>query len=186
MCAHTRVSVAHFPLELSKTGFEKQNTRRAVSIVHVLGIGQAPGDSQLLAASVCASHAQFWLESAMCLFYFLFFVIILLSIVVGNFTLALTDLAEAAQAIVPAPTKRRGRAGRGASAGPPPAGVFGSSRLPPTAVRALTGGRGCKEGAADPQCLSFWRRGRGGRLLGREPAPCELRRQPCVYVSTSV
>lgn len=79
VCAHTRVSVDNFPLELNKMGLEKQNTRRAVSIVHVLGIGQAPRDSQLLAASVCSSHTQFWLESAMCLFYFLYFVIILLS-----------------------------------------------------------------------------------------------------------
>lgn len=60
-------------------GLEEIHTGQAVFIELVLGIGQVPRDSQLLAA--CVSFTRFWLESAMCLlnlFLFFFFVIILL------------------------------------------------------------------------------------------------------------
>lgn len=57
MCVGVCVCVDNFPLELNNMGLEKKkNTRQAVSIVRVLGIGQAPRDWRLLAASVLFTH----------------------------------------------------------------------------------------------------------------------------------
>lgn len=51
-----RETGGNFPLELSSMGLEEINTGQEVSIELVLGIGQVPRDSQLLAASVCVIH----------------------------------------------------------------------------------------------------------------------------------
>ena len=87
--------VGHFPLELNNMGLEERDTGQAVSIEQVLGIGQAPRDSQLLAASVCVIHTHNFGWRVQCVFFF-FFGNYFIKYLVGNFTLALTDLAEAA------------------------------------------------------------------------------------------
>lgn len=51
-----RETGGNFPLELSSMGLEETNTGQEVSTELVLGIGQVPRDSQLLAASVCVIH----------------------------------------------------------------------------------------------------------------------------------
>lgn len=89
------MSVGHFPLELNNMGLEERDTGQAVSIEQVLGIGQAPRDSQLLAASVCVIHMHNSGWRVQCVFFFLF-CNYFIKYLVGNFTLALTDLAEAA------------------------------------------------------------------------------------------
>lgn len=90
------VSVGHFPLELNNMGLEERDTGQAVSTEQVLGIGQAPRDSQLLAASVCVTHTHNSGWRVQCVFFFFFFCNYFIKYLVGNFTLALTDLAEAA------------------------------------------------------------------------------------------
>lgn len=89
------MSVGHFPLELNNMGLEERDTGQAVSIEQVLGIGQAPQDSQLLAASVYVIHTHNSGWRVQCVF-FLFVCNYFIKYLVGNFTLALTDLAEAA------------------------------------------------------------------------------------------
>ena len=88
--------VGHFPLELNNMGLEERDTGQAVSIEQVLGIGQAPRDSQLLAASVCVIHTHNFGWRVQCVLTFFFFGNYFIKYLVGNFTLALTDLAEAA------------------------------------------------------------------------------------------
>lgn len=64
MCARACVSVGNFPLELNNMELQKKNVGQAVSMEQVLGIGQDPRDSQLLAASMCAcvihTHNSGW------------------------------------------------------------------------------------------------------------------------------
>ena len=74
VCAHESicVSVGHFPLELNNMGLEERDTGQAVSIEQVLGIGQAPRDSQLLAASVCVIHMHNSGWRVQCVFFFFF------------------------------------------------------------------------------------------------------------------
>ena len=50
------VSVGHFPLELNNMGLEERHTGQAVSTEQVLGIGQAPRDSQLLVKEFSNSY----------------------------------------------------------------------------------------------------------------------------------
>lgn len=88
VCVRACVCVGNFPLELNNAGLENKYGQ-AVSILQVLGIGPAPWDSQFLAASVLFTRNSGW--RVQCVFFFFcnyYFV--------ENFTLALTDLAEAA------------------------------------------------------------------------------------------
>lgn len=56
VCVRERETGGNFPLELNSMGLEKINAGQVVSIKLVLGIGQVPRDSQLLAASMCVIH----------------------------------------------------------------------------------------------------------------------------------
>lgn len=78
MCVYA--SVGNIPLELNNMGLEKKKKPgKAVSIEQVLGNGQVPRDSQLLAASVCVIHTHHSGWRVQCVFFFFLFVVILLS-----------------------------------------------------------------------------------------------------------
>lgn len=126
----------------------------------------------------------------MCLFYFLYFVIILLcswKLHTGINRSSRSSLGHRPSSHpLPCAGCRGGAAGRGstgggASAGPPLQACSAAARLPPAAVRAITGEAPVrKELPTLSACVSEW----GGGGAGQS-AP-ELGGQPWVYVSTSV
>lgn len=87
VCVH----VCNFPLLRSRMGLEK-TSGHAVSTVQSLALGRPHGTHSF--GQVCVIHTRNSGWRVQCVF--LFFCNYFIKCLVGNFTLALTDLAEAA------------------------------------------------------------------------------------------